>query len=126
MEENVIANQKKGLGIAAVVLGVLSLLCCFCMGFGIVFAIVGVIFSIICIVKGTGSGRTLGIVGIILNGIGLLMGAYFLISCLMMIDWNNAMDPQIWNQLENIDPNNEAQMREWLQQLFRVDLTTAM
>ncbi len=37
-------NAKKGLGIAAVILGGFSILCCTCMGFGMVPAIVGIIF----------------------------------------------------------------------------------
>ncbi len=115
-------NAKKGLGIAAVILGGFSILCCSCLGFGMIPAIVGLVFSIICIVKGTGSGKTLGIVGIILNGIGILLGAYILFSMAMMIDWNKAMDPQIWEQLNQIDPNDQNQVRNWMQQFFRIDL----
>ena len=116
-------NAKKGLGIAAVILGGFSILC-MCLGLGIVPAIVGMVFSIICIVKGTGSGKTLGIVGIILNGIGLLLGAYVLFSLGMMLNWDKVMDPQIWQQLEKIDPNDQNQIQNWVQQFFRVDIST--
>ncbi len=116
-------NAKKGMGIAAVILGGFSILCCTCLGFGMVPAIVGMIFSIICIVKGTGSGKTLGIVGIILNGIGILLGGYILFSLALTIDWNNVMDPQIWQQLDQIDPNDQNQVREWMQQFFRMDIS---
>ena len=111
-------NAKKGMGIAAVILGGFSILCCTCMGFGMVPAIVGMIFSIICIVKGTGSGKTLGIVGIILNGIGILLGVYILFSLAMMIDWNN-----VNSKLDQIDPNDQNQVREWMQQFFRMDIS---
>ncbi len=116
-------NAKKGLGIAAVILGGFSILCCTCLGLGLVPAIVGMVFSIICIVKGTGSGKTLGIVGIILNGMGILLGVYILFSLAMMIDWNNVMDPQIWEQLNQIDPNDQNQVRDWMQQFFRMDIS---
>ncbi len=117
-------NAKRGLGIAAVILGGFSVLCCMCLGLGIVQAIVGMIFSIICIVKGTGSGKTLGIIGIILNGIGFLLGAYALFSLGMMLNWDKVMDPQIWEQMEKIDPNDQNQIRDWMQQFFRIDIST--
>ncbi len=117
-------NAKKGLGIAAVILGGFSILCCACLGLGIVPAIVGMVFSIICIVRGTGSGKTLGVVGIILNGIGFLLGVYVLVSLGMMLNWDKVMDPQIWEQLEKIDPNDQNQIRDWTQQFFRIDINT--
>ena len=49
MEENeqstVVQSQKKGFGIAGLVLGILSILCCMCMGAGLIFCIIGGIFS---------------------------------------------------------------------------------
>jgi hypothetical protein len=115
-------NRKKGLGIAAIVLGVFSILCCSCMGLGVLVGIIGLIFSIICLVKGTGSGKTFGIVGIILNGIGILLGAYILIGMIMAINWAN-VNADTLNQINQIDVNDEAQVRAWLQQFFNVDLT---
>lgn len=115
-------NQKKGLGIAATVLGVLSILCCCCLGLGFVFSIIGMIFSIICLVKGTGSGKTFGIVGLILNGIGLLLGLYMIISVAMVINWEN-FNIDTFNQLESIDPNNDEALYNWLQQFFTVDIS---
>ena len=56
MEENeqstVVQSQKKGFGIAGLVLGILSILCCMCMGAGLIFCIIGGIFSIISVSKG--------------------------------------------------------------------------
>ncbi len=114
-------DEKRGLGIAAIVLGVLSILCC-CVGVGFVFSIIGVVFSIICLVKGTGSGKTFGIVGIILNGIGFLLGVYMIISLAMMFNWEN-FNIETFNQLEYIDPNDEEALYNWLQQFFRVDIS---
>lgn len=115
-------NRKKGLGIAAVILGGISILCCSCLGMGILFSIIGAIFSIVCIVKGSGVGKTLGIIGIILNGIGLLMNAYMILTFIMMIDWSN-VNMETLNQIEQIDPNNQAEFEAWLQQFFKVDIS---
>lgn len=115
-------NQKKGLGIASIILGGLSVLCCCCPGLGFLLAIIGGIFSIICLVKGTGSGRTLGIVGMVLNGIGLLMGLYMLISVAMTLNWEN-FTMENFNKLYEIDVDNDAEVYEWLQQFFRVDIS---
>lgn len=115
-------NRKKGLGIAAIILGAFSILCCSCVGLGLLVGIVGAIFSIICIVKGTDSGKTFGIIGIILNGIGILLGAYILLSIALMIDWSN-VNAETFDQLNQIDPNNEEQVRQWMQQFFKVDIS---
>lgn len=117
-------NAKKGLGIAAVILGGSSILCCMCAGIGIVPSIIGMIFSIICIIKGTGSGKTLGIVGVILSGIGFLLNIYVLLSLAMMLNWDKVMDPQVWKELEKIDPNDQNAIQNWVQQFFRVDIST--
>ncbi len=121
MEENL--DAKKGLGIAAIVLGGISILCCSCMGAGILFAIIGGIFSIICLVKGRGAGRTLGIIAVILNGIGFLLNAYMLVSLALMIDWSN-VNMETFNQLQNVDPNNDQEMIDWMQQFFKVDISS--
>lgn len=115
-------KEKKGLGIAAVILGGFSVLCCSCMGFGILLGIIGGIFSIICIVKGEGTGKTLGVVGIVLSGIGILLGAYVLISLAAIIDWSNVNSETI-NQINQIDINNEQEYLNWLQQFFKVDIS---
>ena len=115
-------NEKKGLGIAATVLGVISILCCCCLGLGFVSAIIGFIFSIVCVVKGTGSGKTFGIVGLILNGIGLLLGVYMIITVGMMINWEN-FNIETFNQLEYIDPNDEEAIYNWMQQFVKVDIS---
>lgn len=116
-------NAKKGLGIAAIILGAFSILCCSCMGLGIVIGIVGAVFSIICLVSGTGSGKTFGIIGIILNGIGILLGMYILVSLAMMIDWSR-VNMETLNQINEIDPNNQQEMIDWLQQFFKVDISS--
>lgn len=116
-------NLKKGLGITGIVLGALSILCCSCLGAGIIFSIVGMIFSIVAIVKGTGSGKTLGIIGAVLNGIGLLLNLYMIVTFVAMINWDNVTVENL-NTINRIDPNNQEEVRHWLQQFFRVDISS--
>ncbi len=127
MYGNVVApmreNQKKGMGIVAVILGGISILCCSCAGMGLLFGLVGAIFSVICLAKGTGTGKTFGIIGIILNGIGILLGAYMLITLILMIDWSN-VNAETLNQINQIDMNNEEEYLNWLQQFFKVDISS--
>lgn len=113
-------NEKQGLGIAAVVLGGVSILCCSCAGFNLIPAVIGMIFSIICLVRGTGRGKTLGIVGLILNGIGILMAAYMIFSVVMMFDWS-AFTSEALSQIRNIDPNDEQEVMNWMSQFIRDD-----
>ena len=120
MEENeqstVVQSQKKGFGIAGLVLGILSILCCMCMGAGLIFCIIGGIFSIISVVKGSGTGRTLGILGLLLN-------AFMIVSFAMMIDWSHVTMENL-QSINNIDPNNESEVMQWMQQFFRVDISS--
>lgn len=128
MDENMYENagmpmqgdQKKGMGIAAIILGGISILCCSCAGMGLLLGLIGAIFSVICLAKGTGSGKTFGIIGIILNGIGILLGAYMLITLILMIDWSN-VNAETLNQ---IDMSNEEEYINWLQQFFKVDISS--
>lgn len=127
MEENeqstVVQSQKKGFGIAGLVLGILSILCCMCMGAGLIFCIIGGIFSIISVVKGSGTGRTLGIIGLVVNILGLLLNAVMIISFAMMIDWSHVTMENL-QSINNIDPNNESEVMQWMQQFFRVDISS--
>ena len=126
MEENeqsvVIQSDKKGFGITGLVLGVISILCCMCLGAGLVFCIIGGIFSIISVIKGSGTGRTLGIIGLVLNILGLVLNAFMIVSFAMMIDWSNVTVENL-QSINNIDPNNENEVMQWMQQFFRVDIS---
>ncbi len=127
MEENeqsvVIQSDKKGFGITGLVLGVISILCCMCLGAGLVFCIIGGIFSIISVIKGSGTGRTLGIIGLVLNILGLVLNAFMIVSFAMMIDWSNVTVENL-QSINNIDPNNENEVMQWMQQFFRVDISS--
>ncbi|MBE6853882.1 MAG: hypothetical protein E7505_10515 [Ruminococcus sp.] len=73
MEET---KSKKGLSIAALIFGIISMLCC-CMGFP--FAIIGLILAIIALVKRSG-GKGMAIAGIITSGITLVISTIVAVS----------------------------------------------
>lgn len=62
-------NESSGLSIAALVLGILSMLCC-CIGFP--FAIFGLIFAIIVLAKGKG-GKGMAIGGLVTSIVTLII-----------------------------------------------------
>lgn len=131
MEENIYTEEnnyvdldaRKGMGIVSMILGGLSILCCSCLGLGLILGLIGFVLSIICLITGTGSGKTFGIIGVILNGIGILLGMCVLIWIAMMLDWSN-INAETLNQLNKIDPNDEEALQQWLQQFFKVDISS--
>ena len=79
--------------------------------------------SIISVIKGSGTGRTLGIIGLVLNILGLVLNAFMIVSFAMMIDWSNVTVENL-QSINNIDPNNENEVMQWMQQFFRVDISS--
>lgn len=67
---------SKGLSIAALILGILSMLCC-CIGFP--FAIIGLILAIIALVKNN-AGKGLAIAGLITSVITLIISGIMAVS----------------------------------------------
>ena len=66
------AQGGKGLSIAAMICGILSIVCC-CVGWlSIILAIVAVVLGIIAMVKGA-SGKALALTGLICGGVGLIL-----------------------------------------------------
>lgn len=70
-------SEKKGLAIASLVLGIVSLTICCC--FGWLPGIIGAILGIVALVKQHG-GRGMAIAGLITSILGFLIGIYFLIG----------------------------------------------
>ncbi len=66
-------KSKKGLAIASLVLGIVSIVC-FCCGFGFVTAPLAIIFGIIALVKKEG-GTAMSVVGIVLSAISIIVVA---------------------------------------------------
>ncbi len=114
-------EKRRGMAIASLVLGVLSLLCC-CIGIGLIPAVIGGIFGLIALITGEGKARVMGGIGLALSAIGLLISLYIIVSLLMAIRWEN-FTWENFSTFQYIDPDNEEQMRQWLQQFFNVDIS---
>lgn len=116
-------EKRRGMAIASLVLGVLSLLCC-CIGIGLIPAIVGAVLGLIALITGEGKARVMGGIGLALSAIGLLISLYIIVSLLMAIRWEN-FTWENFSTFQYIDPDNEEQMRQWLQQFFNVDISSS-
>lgn len=93
-------TPKRGLAIAGIVLGALSIVLCW-LGLPIVLAIVGLILSIVAFVaakKVPQSKKTLSIVGLILNIIGLVLCGIFI----AILAW-------VWGVTQSVLDTPEAQ-----------------
>ena len=77
MEFNKPKGKFYGFGIAAMVLGIISITCCCVFGAPIIFAVLAVVFAIITLSKGANgfaiAGLVTGCIGVILNGLMLLL-----------------------------------------------------
>ena len=78
-------QESKGLSIAAMVLGILSMTCC-CGGIGILMGLAAIIMGAVGKKKG---GRGMGIAGIVCGSIGLVVSIiYLLLYTMGMITYN--------------------------------------
>jgi hypothetical protein len=115
-------EKRLGLSIASLVLGGLSLICCWAYGFGIIPGIIAVVFGIISVVSGEGKARVFGGIGIALGAVGIVMAVVVLVSYASMINWDN----MTWENLSSIqylDADDSQAVEEWLQQFFKVDIS---
>lgn len=114
--------KRQGLAIAAVILGVLSLLCCWGYGFGIVPGLIAAIFGVIAVVTGEGRARVLGAIGLVLGVVGIVMAAVVLAYYISLINWDNVTWYNL-SQIRYIDPDDPQQIQQWLQQFFNMDIS---
>lgn len=114
-------EKRRGLAIASLVLGILSLLCC-CLGLGAIPGLIGAIFGLVALISGEGKARVMGGIGLGLSAVGLLISLYIVVSVLMAIRWENFTWDN-FSTFQYIDPENEEQVRQWLQQFFNVDIS---
>ncbi|MCR5797655.1 MAG: DUF4190 domain-containing protein, partial [Eubacterium sp.] len=105
---NIEEDHLKGMAIASIVLGVVSILCCCCYGLNLILAIIGLILGIIATIKGTGKGRSLGIVGLVISGISFAIGLVLICLFASTIDWSQ-VTPENLETYKYIDPNDEEQ-----------------
>lgn len=114
-------EKRRSLAVTSVVLGAVSSVCCATFGIGIIPALIGTIFGIIAIVSGSQKSRRLGIIGLVLSAIGLIVNSVIIVRLVMIIDWNK-ISWDILLSFVNIDRNNPAEIKEWLQQFLKIDI----
>lgn len=115
-------NRHRGLAIASLILGGISCFCCFGTGIGVIPAAIALVFSIIAVAKGGKNAKKLGIIGLILSAIGLVLNAVILAYGIWMIRWDH-MTIENLSSIQNLNPANEKDIIEWLQQFIKVDIS---
>ena len=115
-------NRHRGLAIASLILGGVSCFCCFGTGIGVIPAAIALVFSIIAVAKGGKNARKLGIIGLILSAIGLVLNAVILAYGIWMIRLDH-MTIENLSSIQNLNPANEKDIIEWLQQFIKVDIS---
>ena len=115
-------NRHRGLAIASLILGGISCFCCFGTGIGVIPAAIALVFSIIAVAIGGKNAKKLGIIGLILSAIGLVLNAVILAYGIWMIRWDH-MTIENLSSIQNLNPANEKDIIEWLQQFIKVDIS---
>ena len=105
-----------------IILGGISCFCCFGTGIGVIPAAIALVFSIIAVAKGGKNAKKLGIIGLILSAIGLVLNAVILAYGIWMIRWDH-MTIENLSSIQNLNPANEKDIIEWLQQFIKVDIS---
>lgn len=115
-------GKHMGLAVASLVLGGLSVLCCFAYGFGIVPGLIGAIFGVIAVLKGEGKARVMGAVGLVLGAVGIIIGIMVLSFYISIINWEN-INMEALQEYSQLDPDNVQEVQQWMQQFFNVDIS---
>ena len=97
-------NESKGLSVAALIFGILGMLCC-CVGFP--FAIVGLILAIIALAKRKG-GKGLAIGSLITSLITLIISAVMFVIMLPVMPYMNGFIDLGTNPQQYVDEYNET------------------
>lgn len=118
---NMEKQKHKGLAVASIVLGILSMLCCLFGGAAIVPGLIALIFGVICVIRGEGKVRVMGAVGLVLGVIGIAMAITVLLYYISMINWDNVTLSNL-EQINKIDPDDTQGLRDWLQQFVNQEL----
>ena len=106
MEEQPMDSTAKGMSIASLILGIVSIVCCCAYYIGITFSIVGLILGILAKKRITGKS-SLALAGIITSSIGLAVSVIWLIIMIVAIVAGNTA---------GIDFNDPQAVSEWLQE----------
>ncbi|MCH5264813.1 MAG: hypothetical protein J1F02_02865 [Lachnospiraceae bacterium] len=116
-------KKHMALAVTSLVLSGVSLLCCWAYGIGIVPALIGTILGLIALIKGKGSVKVMGGIGFGLGLLGTVLSIFMIVTYIAIINWENVSLDK-FQELQYINPENEAEMRRWLQQFFNVDISS--
>lgn len=114
--------KHMSLGVASIVLGGISMLCCWMYGLGVIPAVIGAIFGLIALIKGEKKARVLGGIGLGLSLVGLVLGIIMILTYASMINWDNVTIENLVT-IQDVDPDDNDAILRWLQQFFNVDIT---
>ena len=116
-------KKHKALAIASLVLGGLSLCCCWVYVIAIVPALIGAVFGLIALAGGKDKTvRIMGGIGMGLSIIGIGLSLIMLVSYIAIINWDNLTMDRL-STFRYVNPDNEDEMIQWLQQFFRQDIS---
>lgn len=111
----------RGLAIAAVVLGALSIVLFF-LGFTVLLAVLGLIFAIVALVKARkvqGARKGMSITGLVLNIIGLILSGIALVFWIVVggIAWQSFQDPAVQECISQfMDDQDQAAYEQCLEE----------
>ena len=119
-------KKHKALAITSLVLGGLSLCCCWVYVIAIIPALIGAIFGLIALVGGKDkSVRIMGGIGMGLSIIGIGLSLIMLVTWIAMINWSNVTMDRL-STIQYIDPDNREEVLRWLQQFFNEDISSRL
>ena len=119
-----LGNPKKhmGLAVASLILSALSLICCWIYCIGIIPALIGTALGLVATIKGKGSVRIMGIVGLVMGLVGTALSLFMIITYISIINWDNVTIDKL-GELQYIDSNDRDAVMRWMQQFFSVDIS---
>lgn len=119
-------KKHKALAIASLVLGGLSLCCCWVYVIAIIPALIAAIFGLISLIGGDDkSVKIMGGIGMGLGIIGIGLSLFMLIGYIAIINWDNVTIENL-ESFKYLDPNNKKEVMEWVQQFFNEDISGRM
>lgn len=118
-------ERHRGLAIASVILGSLSCFCCLGSGAGVIPGVIAIAFGVIAVANGSVLSRKIGKIGLVTGIVGLLLNIVIIVFVVSVINWD-MVTPDRLATLQGIDPDDKAEVMNWLQQFFKIDLSRWM
>ena len=118
-------ERHRGLAIASVILGSLSCFCCLGSGFGVIPAVIAIAFGVIAVANGSVLSRKIGKIGLVTGIVGLLLNIVIIVYVVSVINWDMLTQDRLAT-LQRIDPDDQVEVMNWLQQFFKIDLSRWM